>query len=336
MKIGFACKISEFVKNEVVSVPDMNFKSTTVAWLNRQRKDVAEQKLWDLLKHNIEAAKKAVQYVGNLEEPLRMFRLGSDILPVYTESTWCQFWRDATVRSYCARELAKVGDLARSLGVRLSMHPGQFCCLSSDNPLIVERSIAEFEYHADVARWMGYGAKFQDFKINIHISGKQGPDGIRNAYQRLSPEARNTITVENEENTHGLAECLQVADIVPITLDVHHHWCREGEYIQPEDPRVQRVIDSWRGVRPVMHYSYSRDEHLPSGFAHTELPNMQQLLKAGHKKQKLRAHSDWYPNQTANDWALQFLKSHDIMAESKAKNLASFKLYTQAKQLALF
>lgn len=337
MKIGFACKISEFNhKQEVVSIPELNFKSTTVAWLNRQHNDAAEQKLWDLLKYNIEAAKKAVEYVGNLEEPLKMFRLGSDILPVYTEPTWGRFWRDTSVRNYCARELGKVGDLARKTGVRLSMHPGQFCCLSSDNPDIVERSLAEFEYHADVAKWMGYGKAFQDFKINIHISGRRGPAGIRDAYNRLTPEARNTLTIENEENTHGLAECLEIADIFPVVLDIHHHWCREGEYIQPTDDRVKRVIDSWRGVRPVAHYSYSRDEHLPGDFVHATLPNMKELLESGYKKQKLRAHSDWYPNQTANAWALSFLKTHDIMAESKAKNLASFELYKQAKKLALF
>jgi len=53
------------------------------------------------------------------------------------------------------------------------------------------------------------------------------------------------------------------------------------------------------------------------------VPNMEQLLEAGHKKQKLRAHSDYYPNNTVNDWALSFRDSADIMCESKAKNLAS-------------
>jgi hypothetical protein len=50
------------------------------------------------------------------------------------------------------------------------------------------------------------------------------------------------------------------------------------------------------------------------------------LLESGHKKQKLRAHSDFYPNQKVNEWALSFLNNFDIMCEAKAKNLASFKL----------
>ena len=95
------------------------------------------------------------------------------------------------------------------------------------------------------------------------------------------------------------------------------------------------MIDSWRGVRPVIHYSYSRNEHLPADFAHDDFPDMGELLEAGHKKAKLRAHSDFYPNETVNEWALQFLNTADIMCESKMKNLASKPLHKQAIDLGI-
>jgi UV DNA damage repair endonuclease len=213
------------------------------------------------------------------------------------------------------------------------MHPGQFTVLASDNPDIVERSIEEFEYHVDCIRWMGYGQSFQDFKCNVHISGRQGPAGIKAALKRLTPEARNVITIENDENKWGLDASLELADDLALVLDIHHHWCREGEYIQPTDDRFARVIDSWRGVRPAIHYSYSRNEALPEGFAHDTMPDMPALLEAGYKKAKLRAHSDYYPNQIVNDWALSFLPYTDIMCESKCKNLASIDLYKYKEEL---
>lgn len=335
-KIGFACKYSYVgSKGEIESIPELNTKVTTVAWLNRQHRDVATQRLWDLMKHNIESVRLLVKRVGELDESLRMVRLSSDVLPVYTEANWSWFWKQPDVRAYCEREFRKVGDLARSSGVRLSMHPGQFTVLASDDPGIVDRSIDEFEYHATMARYMGYGKQFQDFKINVHIAGRQGPAGILAAYQRLSPEARNMLTIENEENAWGLDDCLGLADTVPIVLDVHHHWVKTGEYIQPTDARVARVIDSWRGVRPVIHYSYSRDEHLPADFCHNTAPDMLVLLEQGLKKQKLRAHSDYYPNPVVNNWALSFLDRMDIMCESKAKNLASFELAKRARELGV-
>ena len=338
-RIGFACKWIDFPhQTEGIGPKDdakqYNTGSTTVSWLNRQSRDVAEQKLWDLMVGNIEATRKLVERVGTLDPALRMVRISSDILPAYTHESFADYWRKPDVVSYAETHFKRVGDIARDRGVRLSMHPGQFTVLASDNPGIVERSIAEFEYHADMARYMGYGKSFQDFKINVHISGKQGPDGIRRAYKKLTPEARNCITIENEENSWGLDDCLDLGDILPIVLDVHHHWIREGEYIKPDDSRVLRVVESWRGVRPTMHYSVSREDYLVD---HDQLiaPDYAQLLLDGYKKQKLRAHSDFYWNSAVNEWALSFLGTHDIMCESKGKNLASLALYEQAKKLTL-
>ena len=338
-RIGFACKWIDGPSQidgikQTDTAKQYNTGSTTVAWLNRQSQDVAEQKLWDLMEGNIEAVRKLVTLVGEQDEHLRMVRLGSDILPVYTHRDWNYFWHRPDVLRYCERAFAQVGEVAKLRNVRLSFHPGQFTVLASENPGIVERSIEEFEYHADMARWMGYGKSFQDFKINVHISGRLGPDGIRAAYKRLSVEARNCITIENEENSWGLDDCLSLIDVVPIVLDVHHHWIREGEYLLPTDDRVSKVIDSWRGVRPTMHYSLSREDILV-GHSTTSRPDMATLLLDGYKKQKMRAHSNFYWNQPANEWALSFLNTHDIMCESKAKNLASFELARQARELTL-
>ena len=327
-RIGFACKFSELTDKGVVSVPELNTRGTTVAWLNRQSKDIAEERLWDIMKHNIESTKQLVAKVGSLDQHLRMVRLSSDLLPVYTESSWSYFWRKPDVRAYCETHFAEVGVIARGLNVRLSFHPGQFCVLASVNGNIVERSIDEFEYHADMTRWMGYGQSFQDFKINVHISGQQGGEGIRAVYGRLSTEARNCITIENEENSHGLDACLSISDLVPIVLDIHHHWIREGEYINPRDDRVSRVVNSWRGVRPTLHYSVSREDVLV-GHCTTTLPDHALLLSQGYKKQKMRAHSEFYWNTATSEWAGGFLEKFDIMCESKAKNLASFKFAEQ-------
>jgi UV DNA damage endonuclease len=339
-RIGFACKWIDY-PNQVdgISPKDdckkYNTGATTVAWLNRQTKDKAVEKLWDLVKGNIESTRLLVEKVSKLEENLRMVRLSSDILPVYTEPNWCWFYKQHEVRDYAERHFGRIGDLARKNNVRLSFHPGQFTVLASDNPEIVDRSIEEFEYHVDMARWMGYGKEFQDYKINVHIAGRAGTQGIRAALKRLSPEARNTLTIENEEISYGLTDCLQLSDVVPIVLDIHHHWIREGEYIKPTDDRVKRVIDSWRGVRPACHYSVSREDALVNHCVHT-LPDHKVLLESGHKNQKLRAHSDFYWNNAVNEWALSFTETHDIMCESKAKNLASFVLYNKAKELGCF
>ena len=336
-RIGFACKwIDRSDQVNGISVKDdakkYNTGSTTVSWLNRQSREIAEQKLWDLMVANIESTRLLVERVSELDPHLRMVRLSSDILPCYTHADYSGYWMDAGVVSYAEKEFARIGAHARLHGVRLSFHPGQFTVLASSNPGIVDRSIEEFEYHANMAEWMGYGQTFQDLKINVHIAGREGPAGIRSAYGRLSPVARSCLTIENEENSWGLNDCLTISDIVPIVLDIHHHFIREGEYIQPGDDRVRRVIDSWRGTRPTLHYSCSREDILV-GHDTLVAPDMTKLLAEGYKKQKLRAHSDFMWNEANNKWALTHLEWADVMVEAKGKNLASFKLYEFWKSL---
>jgi UV DNA damage repair endonuclease len=337
-RLGFACKWindPEEVNGMKINAKDrdLNTGATTVRWL-REHPQEAEQRLWDLMKRNIEACYKLVERVGTLDEDLRMVRLSSDILPVYTEPSWKWFWRQPDVRAYAEREFARVGDLARKNAVRLSFHPGQFCVLASINPGIVERSIEEFEYHVDMARWMGYGKTFQDFKINVHISGKLGPQGVRDALSKMTPEARNCLTIENDEMTWGIDASIELVKDCALVLDVHHHWINTGEYIEANDDRIKRITDSWRGQRPVIHFSLSREDCLVGHPRHIR-PDLPALLEAGYKKQKLRAHSGFYWNTAVNEWALTHRAWADIMCESKAKNLASFALYEQAKELGL-
>lgn len=328
-RVGFACKYLHHDQTQKKKLLEeiqrpLTERSTTVRWLNNQTRDVAEQRLWDIMSHNAAAAKRLVEYVGSLPENQRMVRLGSNQLPCATQEDWRYFWQLPDVVAYCEREYAKVGEVARHLGVRMSMHPGQFCVLASDNDEIVERSIEEFEYHVNLIRWMGFGKQFQDFKCNIHISGRKGPAGIKHVIDtRLSEEARKTITIENDENSWGIDASLELANTCALVLDIHHHWCHSaGEYIQPTDDRYLRMIDSWRGVRPVIHYSVSREDYIVDHDPNV-LPDFQALLEQGYKKAKLRAHSDFMWNNAVNEWAGSFRDTADIMVEAKMKNLAS-------------
>ena len=305
-------------------------------WLREHPGD-AEQRQYDIMNHNTAAAVRMIERVGTLPPERRMVRLGSEMLQGYTEKNWIDWWKRPEIQDHLARIFAPVGEAARKNDVKISFHPGQFCVLASETPDIVERSILEFEYHCDMARWMGYGKTWHDgCKINVHISGRQGPEGIIKALPKLSPEARNLITIENSEMGWGLDDSLKLDKHVALVLDIHHHWIRDEEYIQPTDDRVKRVIDSWRGIRPTLHYSYCRDEALLPAFKdqpelmHSGLHNIKDLLLLGCKKQKLRAHSDLLPNHVSNAWALSFGDHFDICTEAKGKNLAAEQLYEQS------
>ena len=326
-RVGFACKWAEINhKGEIVSTEGLNTGGTTYAWAKRNTRSTVEDKMIEVAKRNILNTHALVKKVATLPPELRMLRLTSDMLSFYTMDEYKDFWARQDVRDSLERWFAPIGKTARDNDVRISFHPDQFVVLASDREDVVNKSIDEFEYHTDMARWMGYGNNFQDIKLNVHISGRQGPEGIKRVMSRLSPEARNSLTIENDEMTWGVDASLELADTCALVLDIHHHWVKTGEYIEANDDRIKRIIDSWRGVRPVIHYSVSREDCLVDHCKDTR-PHLDTLLESGYKKQKIRAHSEYFWNKAVNEWAATHNEWADVMCESKAKNLASFTFY---------
>ena len=112
-RIGFACKYMHPDQTQKKKVLEelqrpLTERSTTITWLNRQTRDVAEERMWDIMEHNGAAALRLVEYVGGLPDALRMVRLGSNQLPAYTQHDWSYFWRKPDVKARAERLYATV------------------------------------------------------------------------------------------------------------------------------------------------------------------------------------------------------------------------------------
>lgn len=316
MKLGFACKYFDSEAKQ-----PFPFKTTTRTRFLAMERNAAATLLLTLAQNNLQNLSLTLEQLAQQPDALRMMRIGSDLLPLYTLPLATELYGD--ILPELQPLFSRCGELARAHNIRLSFHPGQYTVLASDNDDVVDRALEDVEYHTLCAVLMGYGRQFQDFKINIHMNGKRGIEGFRAAFMRLSPEARNMLTVENDEISCSLDDVLQARALCPVVLDIHHHWVKENQFIQASDARVALILESWRGVRPVLHYSIAQEGLIPeSGF-----PDQEQLAAS---KPKLRAHSDYYFNQTLNDWALSFDR-FDIMCEVKMKNLARDRLYDYAQ-----
>ena len=327
-RLGYCCLYRPPLPN-----PDeaqrFNLSGTTIAALSRMEREDAFEKVLALVARNVAALEAHMRRVATAPPLERMLRIGSDVLPAYTHPVACWMYAEPMMRELIEKGLGRVGDVARAGGVRLSMHPGPFCVLASPNPRAVENGLAEFEYHADLMRWLGFAGGWhpRGAHVNIHIgSSVTGVAGFRAGLARLSADARGLVTVENDEVQFGLDALLPLADSVPLVLDLHHHWIRtRGDYIQPDDPRIAQVAASWRGVRPVSHISVTREDVLQDHSA-DHLPDYAVLAAAGATVRELRAHSDMMWNRAVNDWVAAHLTWTDIEVEAKLKNLASHQL----------
>lgn len=307
----------------------LNLSDTTITALSRMARSDALEKVLALVARNLAALEAHMRRVATAAPLERMLRIGSNVLPAYTHPVAHWMYGEPVMRELVEQGLARVGEAAREGNVRVSMHPGPFCLLASANPKVVENGIAEFEYHADLMRWMGFAGGWHPHgaHVNIHVGGAAGGiDGFRAGLARLSADACGLITVENDEMQFGLDALLPLAGSLPLVLDLHHHWVHSrGDYIQPDDPRIATVEASWRGVRPVSHISVSREDVLPDHPA-DRLPGYAALAASGLTARDLRAHSDMMWNLAVNDWVAAHLAWTDIEVEAKAKNLASHQL----------
>lgn len=332
-KIGFACKYvhpdRDIDAKTIRQIEAAHNQTTTTAKWMRDNPDKAEERVWTMVRHNLTALKNMVDLIGRHPESLRMFRIGSGVLPMYTHADCKKYYQDKTLQRFIETQLRDIGATARKHDIKLSFHPGQFCVLASDDDQIIQNSIEEFEYHADIIRMMGYGRTKLDFKCNVHLSGRGGIRQFRRTFKKLSPIARNVITLENDEYTSCLDDILEVRDLVGVVLDVHHYWIHQEKHIHKSDPRLDMIEESWGDVRPTIHYSYSRHDYMYD--IQGRKPDIHSLIEAGFGKNKLRAHSDFYPNAAMNNYVLELAQGRfDIMCEAKAKNLASMQLHDQA------
>lgn len=330
-KIGFCCKWKSPTGCESTESL-LNQKTTTITALSKKSPTEQEKTLLGLVNHNLDTANRLIKWVGDLPEAQRLLRLTSDMLPGYSHELTHHVYSNTAMRAVMETGFAKMGQSAREAGVRLSFHPGQFCLLNNGNPGIYEKSVEELEYHTQMFLMMGYrGWHDRGATINIHTGSRAGGvDGFIKGLDGLSVDARNFLTVENDEFSFGLSSLEPLAEHVAIVLDIHHEWIfSQGEFIQPDDERIDYVKASWRGVRPLGHYSISPEMHLPKHPIDV-LPDFTALLTSGINRKMLRAHSDMCWNTACNDWALSHLSWMDIEVEAKDKNLASAQLYTQS------
>lgn len=323
IRTGFCCFI---LKSDGSRMEGTEFKSTTQKFLKSRSFAEQASKIGGIVAHNLKSLSNSIHYVSMLPEEQRMFRIGSDLFGFYEHPEFKVHYEP--LMPFITSELKKIGDSARAANIRLSMHPDQYCVINSETQEVVDKSLLFLEYHADVARMMGYGVTKQDFKINIHLSGRSNII----PYDRMSDTVKNTLTFENDERTGTLERVLGICEKydIPCVLDIHHHWCNTGDYLFEGDELIERVKRTWVGtnMRPVLHVSHSREEVWPDK---VEAPCMTDILKNITRKETFK-HSDMIDNEAFIEYlACTFRSDFDFQVEAKLKSIASAALVKKLK-----
>jgi UV DNA damage endonuclease len=246
LRLGLCCQLLD---------SPIKFRTATATALLRLSLAQRREKLAEVCRSNATALRGALEYCA--AHAIGAFRVNSQILPVKTHPV-VGYSLDELPGGMAIIELFRdCGRFAESAGLRLSFHPDQFVVLSSPQEHVLKNSLAEIEYQAEVAQWVGADV------INIHAGGAYGDkpaalDRLRRAVDRLSGRARDRLTLENDDRTYTPADLLPVCqrDSIPLVYDVHHHRClSDGLSVEKAS---EEAISTWRR-EPLFHVSSPRE-----------------------------------------------------------------------------
>lgn len=253
----------------------IRFANTTVAAASRLRRRESLAKLGRLCAANAAALQQALAWCA--DHQIGCFRVNSQILPIKTHPRQGYALADLPNADEIERAFRECGRLVRGLGLRTSFHPDQFVVLNSTRPEVVTASLAEIEYQAEVAEWIGADT------INIHAgaagdSKQQALERLARALDRLSDRARTRLTLENDDRVYTPADLLPLcrAERVPLVYDVHHHRClSDGLSVEEATHAAQATWDreplfhlssplsGWKGPQPHRHHDFIDPRDFP-------------------------------------------------------------------------
>ena len=246
----------------------IRFATTTATSLGRMKRVDALHKLNRLCLENAQALMAALGYCH--AHGIGCFRVNSQILPIKTHPESGYAVEELPDGDEVVRLFRECGVFARLHGLRICFHPDQFVVLNSPRPDVVDKSIQELEYQAEVSEWLGADV------INIHGGGAYGDkrkalSDFASNLSRLSPSVRSRLTVENDDKTYTPADLLPLCrtEGIPLVYDVHHHRCL-ADQLSVEQAIEQAIatwnreplfhisspIDGWQGAKPERHHDY--------------------------------------------------------------------------------
>jgi UV DNA damage endonuclease len=256
----------------------IKFVTTTATSLAKLPRPDALAKLSRLGLENAGALLAALRFCA--ENDIGCFRINSQILPIKTHPQLGYELDELPEGAEIVRRFQECGTFVRAHGLRTCFHPDQFVVLNSQRPDVVETSIRELEYQAEVAEWVGADV------VNIHGGGAYGDkpkalaDFARNL-DRLSARARSRLTVENDDKVFAPADLLPIcrATGVPLVYDVHHHRCHHDDLTAEEateqaiatwnrEPlfHISSPLEGWKGPKPQRHHDFIDLRDFPNGW----------------------------------------------------------------------
>jgi len=285
--------------------------SSNVTYTFYQKLTTEERKL-DKLKQvsltNVVDLTKILEY--NIRNNIHFYRITSALIPLAThpEVNW-------DYRSIFKIEFKLLGNIIRTNNLRVDTHPDQFNVINSVDKKVVENTLVNLWFHANLFKDLGY----PQGKMVLHVGSAAGGKDValkrfEDNFRDFPEEITSRLILENDDKTFTAKETLQLCKNlnIPMVLDVHHHICNNNN---------ENIVD----LLPDIFDTWSNESFLPK--LHFSSPK---------ESPKDRKHADFIDGNHFVEFieSCKYIdKDIDIMLEAKKKDLALFDLVNSIKSL---
>ena len=198
----------------------VRYRTVTRKTLLQLSPEEQREKLRELYTDNLSRFNRAIDFCN--ERGIKLYRLTSALFPFADDEA------GAPLLDEMADQMRLVGERAVASGLRVVLHPDQFCVLSSDSPHVIANSIKILETHARIFDLLRQ-PRSQWATMNIHGGKGDRTERLASVIRGLPDNIRLRLALENDEHAYSSEQILDAATRagVPSVFDAHHHVCRE-------------------------------------------------------------------------------------------------------------
>lgn len=257
----------------------IKFRRTTAGHLKKFTRPEQLNRLNDICLSNARSLKQALVFCR--DQGIGDFRINSQILPLKTHPEVGYEISDLPEGGRVTEAFEDCRRFGMENDIRTGFHPDQFIVLSSPDPDVVSRSVADLIYQTEVAGLVGADV------INIHGGGVYGDKAsalkrLVRTITTLPDDVRDRLTLENDDRSYTPEDLLPVCRETgtPLVYDVHHHRCLPDTLSVAEatwaalatwnrEPlfHLSSPINGWEGPDTRKHHDYINPDDFPEEWA---------------------------------------------------------------------
>lgn len=293
MNIGYACL--------TIGVQHAGLKTC-------RQQNATDKKLMELIENNLTVLEAIIDY--NIRSRIKLFRISSDIIPFGSSPVNRLSWPEDF-----SGHFERLGEKIKKNQIRVSMHPGQYTVLNSPNKDVVNRAVADLEYHTLFLDRLGVGP---ENKIVVHIGGiygdkQQAMQSFIKEYRFLDSKVKSRLVIENDDRSYTIEDVLEISSHTgaPVIYDNLHNTLNCSDPEKTDADWITAVKDTWQmqdGPQKV-HYSQQSLGNRPG--SHSKSIRIDEFM-------------DYYNALKPREL--------DIMLEVKDKNLSAVKCLTATSE----